>query len=99
MQEIGLTRLMPPGTESIFAAEGCTECGHTGYLGRTAIHELFVLDDAARRAILSGADVAGLHDVARRGGMSTFRRDGLRKVAAGICSLEEVLRVTHDRES
>jgi general secretion pathway protein E len=99
MQEIGLTRLMPPGTESIFAAEGCAECGHTGYLGRTAIHELFVLDDAARRAILSGADAAGLDDIARRSGMSTFRRDGLRKVAAGICSLEEVLRVTHDRES
>ena len=99
MQEIGLTRLMPPGTESVFAAEGCTECGHTGYLGRTAIHELFVLDDAARRAILSGVDAAGLNDVARRSGMSTFRRDGLRKVAAGICSLEEVLRVTHDRES
>jgi general secretion pathway protein E len=98
MQEIGLTRLMPPGTESIFAAEGCTECGQTGYLGRTAIHELFVLDDAARRAILSGADAAELDDIARRSGMSTFRRDGLRKVATGICSLEEVLRVTHDRE-
>ena len=76
---------------------GCSFCKNSGYLGRTSIHELFVIDDAAHQAILSGADATTLHNVARSNGMLTLYEDGLRKVAAGITSLEELLRVTQDQ--
>ena len=78
----------------MYAPVGCGECQDTGYLGRTSIHELFLLDEAAHQAILSGADATTLHNVARKGGMITLYEDGLRKVVAGVTSLEEVMRAT-----
>ena len=97
LEKAGLTRFMPAGVGTVFEARGCPQCKQTGYLGRNAIHELFVMDDAAHKAILSGADSTTLHNVARRGGMLTLYEDGLRKVAAGVTSLQEVLRVTQDQ--
>jgi general secretion pathway protein E len=97
LHESGLGRFMPAGERKVYAGVGCPQCKNTGYAGRTAIHELFVMDDEAHRAILSGADATTLHNVARKGGMLTLYEDGLRKVAAGITSLEEVLRVTQDQ--
>ncbi|MDR2091988.1 MAG: type II secretion system ATPase GspE [Azoarcus sp.] len=97
MRKTGLARFMPPGGNTAYVAGGCAACKHTGYHGRTAIHELFVMDAAAHEAILGGADATALHNVARRGGMLTLYEDGLRKVAAGLSSLEEVLRVTQDQ--
>ena len=96
MRKTGLARFMTPGADRAYAAGGCAACKHTGYLGRTAIHELFVMDADAHEAILSGADAMTLHKVARKAGMLTLYEDGLRKVAAGVSSLEEVLRVTQD---
>jgi general secretion pathway protein E len=49
------------------------------------------------QAIISGADATALHETARKSGMFTLYEDGLRKVAAGETSLEEVLRVTQDQ--
>ncbi|MDR0702867.1 MAG: Flp pilus assembly complex ATPase component TadA [Azoarcus sp.] len=97
MRKTGLARFMPPGGNTAYIAGGCAACRHTGYHGRTAIHELFTMDAAAHEAILGGADATALHNAARRGGMLTLYEDGLRKVAAGVSSLEEVLRVTQDQ--
>ncbi|MFN3985325.1 MAG: type II secretion system ATPase GspE [Rhodocyclaceae bacterium] len=94
LDKTGLSRFLPAGSRVVHTARGCPECKQSGYLGRTSIHELFVMDDAAHEAILSGADATTLHRVARDSGMVTLYEDGLRKVAAGITSLEEVLRVT-----
>ncbi|MCL4757086.1 MAG: Flp pilus assembly complex ATPase component TadA [Rhodocyclaceae bacterium] len=94
LERSGLDRFLPEGVRTVHAAAGCPECKHTGYLGRTSVHELFVMDDAAHEAILSGADATTLHAVARRSGMLSLYEDGLRKVAAGVTSLEEVMRVT-----
>jgi general secretion pathway protein E len=55
-----------------------------------------VLDDNMRRGILDGLDAASLHTRATTAGMHTLYEDGLRKVADGITSLEELLRVTED---
>jgi general secretion pathway protein E len=96
MQKTGLARFMPPGASTVYVARGCAACKHTGYLGRTSVHELFVMDAAAHEAILSGADSTTLHNLAHKNGMLTLYEDGLRKVAAGVSSLEEVLRVTQD---
>jgi len=95
----GLKDFLPTGRakKEIFKAVGCDQCRHTGYQGRTSIHELFEMDDAMHKAILQGDDATVLHQVARKNGMITLYEDGLRKVVAGITSLEEVLRVTQDQ--
>jgi len=94
--DTGLARYLPAGQE-VFSAPGCPECRNTGYLGRTSIHELLVVDEAMRHAIMRGADAAELHNLARKSGLITLYEDGLRKVAAGVTSLEEILRVTQDQ--
>ncbi|MBR0567253.1 type II secretion system ATPase GspE [Azoarcus sp. L1K30] len=81
----------------IHVARGCPQCRGSGYRGRVGIHELFVLDESMHRAIINGADATELHAVARKAGMVTLYEDGLRKVAAGVTSLEEVMRVTQDQ--
>ncbi|MEO5671892.1 MAG: ATPase, T2SS/T4P/T4SS family, partial [Ramlibacter sp.] len=91
----GLGRYLAPGAP-IYRARGCSQCRDTGYQGRTGIHELLVLDDSMRRAILDGKDENELHALAARNGMLTLYEDGLRKVAAGTTCLEELLRVTQD---
>jgi general secretion pathway protein E len=80
----------------LYKAVGCEQCRKTGYAGRCGIHELLVLDDVMRRAILDGLDAASLHAKATSGGMHTLYEDGLLKVTAGITSLDELLRVTED---
>lgn len=97
LKKSGLIRFVSSPSKAMYSAVGCSFCKNSGYLGRTSIHELFVIDDAAHQAILSGADATTLHNVARSNGMLTLYEDGLRKVAAGITSLEELLRVTQDQ--
>lgn len=75
---------------------GCAACGGTGYAGRTGVYEVLVMDDALRRAILARADAAELHRAAAAGGMRSLFDDGVRKVAAGITTPEEVWRVTQE---
>ena len=93
----GLESFMPEGVTDIFQPSGCPSCKQTGYRGRMAIHELFVLDPSAQRAVLDGADAHQLREHARSRGMRTLYEDGLRKVGLGLSSLDEVLRVTQDQ--
>jgi len=75
---------------------GCSECGMTGYKGRTGVYELMVADDEVRALIHAQASEAKLFEVAQLNGMKTMRDDGDRLVAQGVTSLEEVLRVTRE---
>ncbi len=97
LAQTGLAAFMEPGQTAVYRAEGCDRCLQTGYAGRTGIHELFALDETMHREIMSGADATLLHAAARRQGMVTLYEDGLRKVAKGETSMEEVLRVTQDQ--
>ena len=92
----GLARFLLPD-QAPCSARGCAHCRGTGYWGRAAIHELLVVDEAVREAILRGTDASQLQEIARGGGLVSLYEDGLRKVCAGITSLEEVLRVTQDQ--
>ena len=96
LESTGLDRLIGSGDARIHEARGCKHCKYTGYRGRTAIHELLVLDPTCRQAILAGADAGGLQSVAHSAGMGSLYEDGLRRVLAGDTSLDEVLRVTQD---
>lgn len=83
------------GTASWNAA-GCTACSHTGYSGRTGVHELFTVDDAMRGLIHAGANEQALREAARRSGMRSLRQDGMRWIAQGLTTVEEMVRVTRD---
>ena len=96
LKSSGLGDFLPVG-QPIYEAPGCAHCNGTGYQGRVGIHELLVMNEAMRSAILQGADANALQDLAARDGMYTLYQDGLRKVAAGLTSLDEVLRVTQDQ--
>jgi type IV pilus assembly protein PilB len=73
---------------------GCPSCGGTSYRGRIALYEVMPMTDEVREQILAGATALDLKRAAIQGGMKTLRQSGLTKVAEGVTTLEEVLRVT-----
>ena len=75
---------------------GCPTCSHTGYQGRTGIHELYLVDDEQRRLMHQGVSEQALREAAQARGMKNLRQDGERWVRQGATSLEEILRVTRD---
>jgi general secretion pathway protein E/type IV pilus assembly protein PilB len=73
---------------------GCAACNGTGYQGRMGIFEIFLVHDEIRDMIYGNVTAARLREQARRDGMRTMREDGLRKVLAGLTTIEEVVSVT-----
>jgi type IV pilus assembly protein PilB len=73
---------------------GCPNCGGTGYRGRIALYEVMPMTEQLREQVLSGATALDLKRAAIQGGMKTLRQSGLTKLAEGVTSLEEVLRVS-----
>ena len=72
---------------------GCGGCGKTGYRGRFALHEVMLVTEEIEKLIIERRSTDDLKKVAVMEGMIPLRADGLRKVAAGLTSLEEVFRV------
>ncbi len=73
--------------------DGCGACGHTGYRGRVAVHELVRVDEPLRRMILDGAPEAQVRAYTAQRGFATLLADGLEKAAGGVTTLAEVVRV------
>ncbi len=78
---------------SAFEPAGCVRCAQTGYKGRTGLYEVLTMSDDVRRLILDGARHDELLAAAREQGMRTLRQAGLAKIAEGVTSVPEVLRV------
>jgi len=93
--EPGLLRMVPPEMAGIEyrRGTGCNECMNTGFKGRSAVTELLVSDEVFRDAVLQKLPTRALQDVAIRQGMQTMWQNGLRRVAAGQTTLEEIARV------
>jgi type IV pilus assembly protein PilB len=73
---------------------GCSNCSGTGYKGRIALYEVMRFTEGLKEMVLQGASSAELKMAAAKLGMSTLRMSGIRKIAEGITTPEEVLRVT-----
>ncbi|CAN5897269.1 hypothetical protein BH23PLA1_BH23PLA1_23540 [soil metagenome] len=73
--------------------EVCPTCGGTGYMGRTGIFELLVVNDAMREMIRENPSMNAIKAEARKNGMVYLQEDGLRQVIQGRTSIEELLRV------
>jgi type IV pilus assembly protein PilB len=81
-------------TTKIYHGKGCSTCNKGGYKGRTGLYEVMEINDELRELILVGASALELKKKAIEQGMITLRRSGLIKVAAGMTTMEEVLRET-----
>ncbi len=75
---------------------GCPQCFSTGYSGRIGIFELMEMGEELRKLIMANADASQLTTVARGHGMRSLREDGWEKVAAGVTTADEVVRVTQE---
>ncbi len=83
-------------TETVFEPGGCPHCSGTGFRGRTGIYEVLLMSDALRRLVHDGGDARALQSAAAQAGMRTLYEDGMLKVAAGLTTVPEVLRVTRE---
>lgn len=81
----------PP--EKLHRAKGCSKCRNSGYLGRTGIFELLLMDNKVRQLITSRQDSQIIKEYAVGQGMKTLYMDGIDKVSKGYTTLQEVLRV------
>jgi type IV pilus assembly protein PilB len=81
-------------TEKMWVAKGCEKCRNSGYSGRVGIYELLMVDDGLRDIIARNPNVAEFRRLCAERGMVTLRQDGLKKVALGVTTVSEVLRVT-----
>ncbi len=81
-------------SDLIYKPTGCDDCNHTGYRGRLVVTEAMVIDDTLRELMSKRAGYSQILDAARKGGMDTLFEDGLKKVEAGLTSLDEILSVT-----
>lgn len=75
-----------------YRGKGCAECNNTGYHGRLAIHELFIINDNVRVLIAKEASILSIQDSAKKSGFKTMRYDGIKKVLMGYTTIEEVER-------
>ena len=80
--------------QKIFEENGCANCRQSGFMGRTGIFELLMINDPMRSAIAQKQSAVNLKKIAAENGMITLRESGLQKVTKGITSISEVLRVT-----
>ena len=98
--------LWPPGqapektseVKYIFKGKGCKLCNNTGYLGRTGIYEILLVNNEIKKLIVQRPSSDVIKEKAIEMGMRTLRLDGWEKVLAGITTVEEVLRVTQMEE-
>ena len=96
LEEAAMLNLQAPPGKRIIVKEGagCMRCRNTGYFGRTGIFEILPVDNAIRDLIDRGEDFLKIKDMAIKRGMRTLRQSALRKLAEGVTSFEEVVRVT-----
>ncbi len=88
---------VPPGERLVFyMGKGCNRCNRTGYSGRTAIHEILVMDNKIKELVnsKSSSEVISAHAMAN--GMKTLQQDGLEKALKGITTFQEVMKVAYN---
>jgi general secretion pathway protein E len=94
LNRIGLSSSRPGIT--VYRPTGCRACRNTGYRGRTALHELMIVDDEIRGLVMGKADAASIRRLCTSKGMKLLRHDGAERVLSGQTTIEELLRVTQE---
>lgn len=84
--------------DKVFKEQGCEKCSSNGFKGRVGLYEVLLINKQIRHIITSGANIDELLDQARKDGMTLIVEDGVKKVKAGMISLNELIRVTAIKE-
>jgi type IV pilus assembly protein PilB len=85
---------LPPGiTPTFYEPVGCSSCANTGFRGRLAMHEVMMMSEELGKLAVRNASSEEIRGVAIEQGMRTLRQDGWLKVAQGLTTIGEVLRV------
>jgi type IV pilus assembly protein PilB len=79
---------------TFYKGKGCDKCNGSGYRGRAGLYEVMAMSAELRKLIMHGASSDELRDQGLREGMLTLRMDGMKKVARGVTTLEEVIKET-----
>jgi len=93
-QEILSSQREPQKELKIWTGGGCEQCNHTGFKGRTGIHEFLLLSRAIKEIIMKKIGADEIKRTAVQEGMRTLRQAGWDKAAAGLTTVDEILRVT-----
>lgn len=80
--------------KKFYHGRGCNTCNGSGLKGRTAIHELLIMNDRLRDVINEGASTEKIRDVALQSGLRPLRESGLTKIFSGMTTIDEVIRET-----
>ena len=84
-------RLDPKGKPIV-----CNACQESGFLGRTGVFEFLAMTDDIKKLVIDGADVRNIKAACRKARMLNLQEQALRKVIAGVTSINEVIRVTQE---
>jgi len=82
--------------DTFYKGVGCQNCRNTGFKGRIGVHELLVINDELRDAVVSDPTIGRLREIAARNDMITLAKDGFRKVREGITTIEEIFHIAGD---
>ena len=82
--------------KKIYRAVGCGACQSTGYAGRTAVHEVLIINDEIRGLITKSVDAIALKKAAMNQGMLTLREAGVELILQGKTTVEEILALTQE---
>lgn len=96
IRQILATHPKPPVVEqplSIFDAEGCEKCNHTGFKGRQGVYEAILVDQAVEEAVINDPREHIILQAAQKQGIPSMAEDGIEKVLLGMTSLAELQRV------
>ncbi len=77
----------------VYRPTGCLECRNTGYMGRQGLYEILVMSESLKERVTPNCNLQEMRRQAMKEGMRTLRLSGAQKVAAGLTTMEEVLRV------
>lgn len=78
--------------------EGCNVCNNTGYKGRTAVHEIMIVDKEIRNLINKGSTIDTIREINIKKGMITLKQNCVELALAGITTVEEVLKISYTLE-
>ncbi len=91
VRQAWITEFGRDGVLMHYHSSGCSHCQNTGMVGRVGLHELMIITPGLRRLIQTGARSEQMqHEAMQQGHLLTLRQDGIRKVLAGLTSIEEV---------
>ena len=93
-EELKAFGLAASGPMRLKKGAGCDHCRSTGYHGRTGVHEVLEVSDGIRQLIDGKTPDTVIKEMARKDGMRTLKENAVRKMAEGITTFEEVLRLT-----